>query len=63
MPGESSRVLPSTLDQQEEQIRQSLQQDLLVLAQDIGERNVSQRYRQLVEAAEFIERTLREAGK
>jgi Zn-dependent M28 family amino/carboxypeptidase len=33
-----------------------------VLAQDIGERNVSQRHAQLMEAAEFIERSLQQAG-
>ena len=46
----------------EELVRQSLQQDLRVLAQEIGERDISQRYAQLIEAAEFLERSLQEAG-
>ena len=62
MPGKSFHGVPSSLDESEAQVRESLQQDLMVLAKDIGERNVSQRYTQLIAAAEFIERSLREAG-
>ncbi len=62
MPGKSFHGVLSPLDEREAQVRDSLQQDLTVLAQDIGERNVSQRYAQLIEAAEFIERSLQEAG-
>jgi hypothetical protein len=61
MPGKSFHGVPSSLNGPETQVCQSLQQDLMVLAQDIGERNVSQRYGQLIEAAEFIERSLQEA--
>ena len=63
MPGKSFRGVPSPpLDEPETLVCELLQQDLMVLAQDIGERNISQRYSQLIEAAEFIERSLREAG-
>ena len=62
MPGKSARGLPSSLHSSESRVRDALRQDLIVLAQDIGERNVSQRFSQLIEAAEFIERSLQEAG-
>ena len=62
MPGKPFHGVPSPLDEREVQVRELLQQDLTVLAQNIGERNVSRRYPQLIEAAEFIERSLQEAG-
>ena len=62
MPGSSFRGVPAPLDETEAQVRQVLREDLTVLAQDIGERNVSRRYAQLIAAAEFIERSLQEAG-
>ncbi len=54
MPGRSFRGVPAPLDETEAQVRQVLREDLTVLAQDIGERNVSRRYAQLIAAAEFI---------
>ena len=62
MPGRSFRGAPSVLDEVESHLCAALQRDLRVLAHDIGERNLSHRYAQLVRAAEFIERTLHEAG-
>ena len=62
MPGKYFRGTQSPLSAQEEKIRDVLEQDLIVLSQDIGERNISQRYEQLVEAAVFIERSLQEVG-
>ena len=62
MPGRSFQGIPKLLDGTESQLRESLQQDLRLLAQEIGERNLSQRYPQLIEAAEFIEQTLQDAG-
>lgn len=62
MPGRSFRGAASPLDQRELQVRDSLVRDLQVLADDIGERNVSQRYEQLVAAAAFIEDSLGKAG-
>jgi Zn-dependent M28 family amino/carboxypeptidase len=62
MPGNSFRGVPSSLNQSETRLRESLQQDLRALAHDIGERNVSRRHAQLIEAAEFIEGSLRAAG-
>ncbi|MDP6469032.1 MAG: M20/M25/M40 family metallo-hydrolase [Pirellulaceae bacterium] len=62
MPGVSFRGESSPLNSREEKISEVLEQDLIVLSQDIGERNVSQRYAQLMEAAAFIERSLQEAG-
>jgi hypothetical protein len=43
-------------------IRDELRRDLEILAQHIGERNLSRRYEQLVEAAEFLERSLGDCG-
>ena len=62
MPGKSFRGVAAPLDERETQVRTSLQQDLRVLAEVIGERNVSHRYKQLVDAARFIEQSLEEAG-
>ena len=62
MPGRRVRGVPAPLDEAERQVCESLQRDLMVLADDIGERNVSQQYSQLIEAAEFIEHSLRESG-
>lgn len=62
MPGASFRGTHSPLTTREEEIRDVLEQNLLVLSRDIGERNVSHRYEQLVEAATFIEQSLQEAG-
>ena len=62
MPGKSFGGLPSSLDDLEARVHASLEHDLTVLAQDIGERNVSRRYAQLIEAGEFIERSLQQAG-
>ena len=61
MPGRPPWHVPS-LDEAESQLCESLQQDLRRLAQEIGERNLTQRYRQLIEAAEFIEQSLQDAG-
>ena len=62
MPGRSFRGSPSPLDAHEERTRDVLERDLIELCEEIGERNVSQRYEQLVAAAAFIERSLQEAG-
>ena len=62
MPGKSYHGAALSLDQTELQLRKSLEQDLRVLAHDIGERHLSQRYPQLIQAAQFIEKTLQEAG-
>jgi hypothetical protein len=62
MPGTSFHGIPALPDEAESQLRESLQQDLRQLAQEIGERNLSQRYSQLIEAAKFIERSLQVVG-
>jgi len=62
MPGRSFHGIPILLDEAESQLRESLRQDLRLLAQEIGERNLSHRYPQLIEAAEFIEQMLHDAG-
>jgi len=62
MPGRSFHGIPTSLNETESQLRESLQQDLRKLAHEIGERNLSQRYPQLIEAAELIEQTLQTAG-
>jgi Zn-dependent M28 family amino/carboxypeptidase len=62
MPGRSPRVAISALTEREEHVRALLRQDLDELAQNIGERNVSHRYTQLVKASEFIERSLTGTG-
>ncbi len=62
MPGRSFRGVPPPLDERESRICDALQQDLAVLASEIGERNVSRRYRQLIEAVDFIEHSLETAG-
>ena len=62
MPGRSFHGIPALLDEAESQLRESLQEDLRLLAQEIGERNLSQRYPQLIEAAKFIEQALQDAG-
>ena len=62
MPGKSFRGTHLPLDPREEKIRDVLEEDLMVLSRDIGERNVFQRYVQLVEAAVFIEQSLQGAG-
>lgn len=62
MPGRSFQGTPNELDEVESLLSEALQRDLRVLAHDIGERNLSHRYAQLVQAAEFIEHTLKEAG-
>ena len=62
MPGTFFHHIPSSLDGPETQLRESLEQDLIVLAHDIGERNISQQYARLIEAAKFIEGSLQAAG-
>ncbi|MEC4672931.1 MAG: M28 family peptidase [Nitrospirota bacterium] len=62
MPGKSFRGTPPALEAQQTVLARTLEEDLTVLAHDIGERNVSHRYEKLVEAAEFIERTLQATG-
>jgi Zn-dependent M28 family amino/carboxypeptidase len=62
MPGASYRGTQLPLSEQEEHTRDVLARDLTILGQEIGERNVSRRYEQLVEAAVFIERSLEDAG-
>lgn len=62
MPERSFRGAHPPLDSREEKICDVLEQDLIGLSRDIGERNVSQRYKQLVEAAEYIEQALQGAG-
>jgi Zn-dependent M28 family amino/carboxypeptidase len=62
MPGRSFHGIPALLDEAESRLRESLQQDLKRLGQEIGERNLSQRYPQLIEAAKFIEQALQNAG-
>jgi Zn-dependent M28 family amino/carboxypeptidase len=62
MPGTSFRGTAPPLDEQEEKIRDLLEQELTILGQEIGERNVSHRYNELIDAALFIERSLQESG-
>jgi Peptidase family M28 len=62
MPGKPFAGAPPPLDAHEAQVHDALRHDLTVLAQDIGERNVSRRPAQLDEAAQFIVRSLRMAG-
>jgi hypothetical protein len=57
MPGESFRGT-FTLADEERLLRETLREQLTVLAGDIGERHLSGRCAQLSEAAEFIERIL-----
>lgn len=62
MPGKSYRGDPAPLDAEETRVRDKLREDLQSLAGDIGERHLSGRYEQLVDAANLIERLLREDG-
>ena len=62
MPGKSCHSAAFPLDEQEVQVRDALEHDLNILANQIGERNIAQRYEQLIEAAKFIERSLQEVG-
>lgn len=62
MPGRPFRGEALPLDDHATQVRDRLLSDLTVLAEQIGERNVSARYWRLVESAEFIERSLEDAG-
>jgi hypothetical protein len=62
MPGASFRGTLPTLSDEQAELATALKRDLTVLAHDIGERNVSHRYEQLVEAVEFIERVLQASG-
>ena len=62
MPGSAFRGVPQPLTEQEVRLRDSLRRDLTALAQDIGERNVSRRFAQLIEAGAFIEESLQAAG-
>jgi len=62
MPGRSFRGSVPPLSEEESQLREELRHELTVLAEDIGERNISRRYEQMVLAAEFIERSLSNAG-
>ena len=62
MPGRSYRNVRVPLDRLEDRLRESLQQDLTMMAQDIGERNIAQKYAQFIKAAGFIERSLQEYG-
>jgi Zn-dependent M28 family amino/carboxypeptidase len=62
MPGRPFRGIPTVLDEAELRLVETLQQDLTRLAQEFGERNLTQRYPQLIEAAKFIEQSLQVAG-
>lgn len=62
MPGEPYRGPFQPLSADERDLRDSLRADLTVLADEIGERNVSHRYDGLVQAAQFIEEHLRGSG-
>ncbi len=62
MPGRSFRGTAPAPGTQERELAKQLAADLTVLAQDIGERNVSHRYAQLVRAAEYIEQQLEASG-
>lgn len=62
MPGRSFRGVVPPLSDKESQLREELKHELTVLAEDIGERNISQCYEQMVSAAKFIEGSLRSAG-
>jgi len=61
MPGRRCRG-PVSLEAEELPVCARLEQDLTALAHDIGERHVTHRYSELVEAAQFIERQLQQAG-
>ena len=62
MPGKSYQGEFGPLSEEESAIRDELKRDVDRLAGDIGERNVSFRYEELVAAVEFIEKSLTEAG-
>ena len=62
MPGTSFRGAPPPLNDAELGVCDVLHHDLRRLAEEIGERNVSRRYPQLVAAAEFLEQSLQQAG-
>ncbi len=62
MPGRRFRGTVPPLDDHERRLCDELRRDLLVLAGEIGERNVSCRYAQLIAAAEWIESQLVVAG-
>jgi hypothetical protein len=61
MPGKSYRGQPPPLDEDLTNLRNELQRHVEKLADEIGERNL-QRYPQLLQAADYIETTLRGAG-
>lgn len=62
MPGRSYRGTPPPLNQREEEIQDALERDLTMLADDIGIRELAEHYVQLIDAAFFIEQSLRDAG-
>ncbi len=62
MPGKSYQGEMGPLSEEESAIRDELKRDVEKLAGDIGERNVSFRYKELVAAVDFIEKSLTEAG-
>ena len=62
MPGEQYQGPFHSLNAGQRELYGALERDLTVLADEIGERNVSHQYDALVQSAEFIERSLRDAG-
>ena len=61
MPSKSHRGLLPPLTPVELQLKAELSKDLIVLAQDIGERNLD-RYANLKRAARFLEKNFRDSG-
>ena len=62
MPGRSYRGSLPPLGEEASLLRENLQRDLNTLAEDIGPRNVSHSYDQLVGTVEFLETSLQEVG-
>jgi hypothetical protein len=58
MPGRRLRHARLLHDGNAARVSEVLRRDLQLLAQDIGERNLSRRYKQLLQAADFIDREL-----
>jgi hypothetical protein len=62
MPGRSYRGILPPLDDTAKALREKLQDDLTVLAGEIGPRNLATSYQRLEAAAQFIQRSLQDAG-
>ncbi len=62
LPGESFRGALPKLTDDEARLAKSLRQSVEKLANDIGERNLHRRYKQLCDTANWLEKSLNDAG-